>query len=498
MSTNSGKQEISGRNLTVNAALAITTRMVLRLIGLVSIIILARLLTPDDFGLVALAMAPVAVAEAFSYLGVRSALVRHSSPTKSDYDTAWTFNFIINISVGLFVVIVLAPATASFFGKPELRAAMSVISIKYLFVAVENIATINYEREFHFGKDLKYRVVARAISFVLIIAAAYGFRSYWALVIGVVLNSAALTICSYITVRYRPRMSLRNWNYYLSFSFWSLFGGAVNAIAQQVERLLLGKTADSNDLGYYSTSQNLAAIFIFEPLMAVGRVVLPAVSVVKKEKPGLLRTQVNVGIGAYAAFAFPVGFGLASISHEFIEIVLGEKWLPAGSIFFVISLALSFRAAGEIVGKVLVAVGKIKQQSILQLIYLLMLAVGLWLFFDGKNAITLAHGALAANVVWMIVYLLVLVNMRYAEANCAFFSTARPLAAATAMYFVIEMIGAQSGLSGIMLVAIKVFVGVVSYTFFLFGIWLAFLRAEGFEAWLVGEFLMVKKQLKTR
>ena len=189
------------------AAIAVALTWVLRAIGLVSVFILARLLTPSDFGVVGLAMTAVALVETFSYLGMKQALLRMEKPERDYYDTAFTIQLIMFSALGLLLFAIAGPA-ADFFREPRVEPVIYALSLRFVMLGLVNIGVVEFERDFAFGRDLKMKATARIVSFFVTVALALWLRSYWALVVGMIVQSLVLTVLSYTMQPYRPRLSL--------------------------------------------------------------------------------------------------------------------------------------------------------------------------------------------------------------------------------------------------------------------------------------------------
>ena len=188
------------------AAIAVALTWVLRAIGLVSVFILARLLTPSDFGVVGLAMTAVALVETFSYLGMKQALLRMEKPERDYYDTAFTIQLIMFSALGLLLFAIAGPA-ADFFREPRVEPVIYALSLRFVMLGLVNIGVVEFERDFAFGRDLKMKATARIVSFFVTVALALWLRSYWALVVGMIVQSLVLTVLSYTMQPYRPRLS---------------------------------------------------------------------------------------------------------------------------------------------------------------------------------------------------------------------------------------------------------------------------------------------------
>ncbi len=152
--------ESLGRRLMSGSVWMIAMRWSMRLLGLVSTAILARLLTPEDFGLVAMSAFAVGFIEVFSQLGVELVLIRHPNPQRRHYDTAWTFNLLTGLILGGLMVLV-APLAAAYFEEPRVEQVLWVLAAAPLVKGAVNIGIVDFRRDLRFAKDFQYHFITR-------------------------------------------------------------------------------------------------------------------------------------------------------------------------------------------------------------------------------------------------------------------------------------------------------------------------------------------------
>ncbi|MBV8307838.1 MAG: oligosaccharide flippase family protein, partial [Gammaproteobacteria bacterium] len=211
----------------VGSSWLIGVQAVERLIGLVSIAILARLLTPTDFGVVAVAMTVVAAVELTSAFGFDWALIRHRDLSDEILNSAWTLRVLFGaascVALGL-----LGPVAAAFYRLPPLRSVLLVLGLASFLGSLENIGTVFFRRDFTFHNEFLLRVTTKLSGFIVSLAMAFAFRSYWALVVGTLAIRASGTAMSYLLHPYRPGLSLARARDLFGFSSWILLGKLVD------------------------------------------------------------------------------------------------------------------------------------------------------------------------------------------------------------------------------------------------------------------------------
>lgn len=182
-------------------------RMVTRGLGLVSTLILVRLLSPDDFGLVAMAMAFAASIDAMSGIGTEFALIRERAPSRAMYDTAFTLNVMRGGATALILVIGAWPV-AYFVEDMRLAPLLMLLGVAFMLSAVENIGIVDFRRALDFAKEFRLFLVPRILGIASNIGTAFMLRSYWSLIVGIFVTRLSRMAFSYVMHPYRPRLSL--------------------------------------------------------------------------------------------------------------------------------------------------------------------------------------------------------------------------------------------------------------------------------------------------
>ncbi len=181
--------------------------------------ILARLLTPTDFGLIALAMSVVKLVETLSEFGFETPLIHKRDATRDDFDTAWTLNIML-ASVICTLIAVAPRSLPRFYSEPRIEAILYFVAAGHFFLAFQNIGTVQFRRQLNFKRDFALQVAQKVAMLAVTIPLAFSLRSYWALVAGMVAGNVAAVVVSYGFLPYRPRFCLRSWRELFGFSKW--------------------------------------------------------------------------------------------------------------------------------------------------------------------------------------------------------------------------------------------------------------------------------------
>ncbi len=319
-----------------------TARIVVNLIAFASTIILARLLTPADFGLVAIAIAAAAVLGSASELSLTQALIKFDDPSDDDYHSAWTLN-LLRAGVLCIVLLALAPALASAYSEPRLLAVMAVVAITVAIRALENPRIVTFRRALDFRPDFQFDVAEKLAAFVIAVALAIALRSYWALILGTLAGTLARVILTYAKMPYRPRLRMTSWRALISFSIWLTLAELVKTINQKAVPLIAGAFLPTGAVGQYSLGDRVASVPVRESVGALQATLFPALSRMADDLPRIRAAYVRAQ-AMTSLFAVPMGFGLAALAEPLVLVLIGAKWLPAVPVIQAVAIASSIMA----------------------------------------------------------------------------------------------------------------------------------------------------------
>ena len=302
-------------------------RWTVRLIGLVSTVILARLLSPADFGVVAIAMIVVNMLDMLRQTGEVLAIIRHPNPTREHYDSAWTVSVATGCLVGILIFVV-APFTGYYFHDSRSIIVMQILALRALIGGFENIGTLDFRRELRFDRLYLFNFYPKIVSFVVTVILAFVLRNYWALVAGILVGQLASNVLGYVMQPYRPRFSVSKVREIWSFSIWSLIRNIGSYLNGQVDVIAVGGISSSAALGRYSVADDLASSPINElngPLIAALYPVLAKI----QHLPDKSRELYLRAVGWSAVICSSASVGVALVAPDLVYVVLGKKWLDA-------------------------------------------------------------------------------------------------------------------------------------------------------------------------
>ena len=254
-------------------------RFTSRGLGFVRTIILARLLAPEDFGLLGIAMLAIATLESFSQTGFQAALIQKKENVDSYLDTAWTVSAIRGIVLFL-ILFLFAPVVAKFFNSPQATLVIKVIAVSMLLSGFRNIGIIFFQKDLEFNKQFTYEFSAALTDVAISISLAFILRNVWALVWGGLAGHFIRFIMSYILRPYRPHVSFKKSEFKELFGFgkWVLGSSILGFLIIQGDDIFVGKMLGVTALGLYQMAYLISNLPATEITHVISQVTFPAYS----------------------------------------------------------------------------------------------------------------------------------------------------------------------------------------------------------------------------
>jgi lipopolysaccharide exporter len=369
------------RNLLYGSALMIAMRWTTRLLGLLSTLILVRLLSPDDFGVVAMAMVIVGFLEVFTHTAVDLALIRDREASHEHYDTAWTLEILQALALAIVLVIV-APLAADYFDDQRVTPVIYSLALRALVGSFENIGVVAFRRDLQFKKEFWFGVSKKIAMVAVTIVAAFTLRSYWALVVGLVGGRFADVLISFSRHPYRPRFSLSKTRELWGFSRWLMFGRVGDMLTRKLDEFVIGGQLGTQAMGNYFVASDVATAPTEEIVGPMSRGIYPVYSTLLNARPQLIDTFLLV-LSSTTYLCVPLGMGLSAIAPNLVPVVLGEKWLAAIPLIEYLGISGIAIGLAMTVEPLLVASGRVRIFACFQWLQLLLLAPAL--VYAGKE-----------------------------------------------------------------------------------------------------------------
>lgn len=333
LATGTPTMQTLSRDAIRGGAAKLVSQVLSMVLRLGSIMIMARLLTPNDFGLVAMVMAPLGLLNLFRDLGLSTVALQRDSLSEAQKSTL----FWVNVLVGILLTGLLAlgaPLLASFYREPRLFEITIAMSSGFILYSLSNQHAAQLQREMRFVLLAVIDVVSLLIGILISTAMAAGGAGYWAIVAMTLAPPAIYTVTLWISTGWIPGLPRRN----VGVLSMVRSGGIVTAngltvyIAYNLDKVLLGRFFGADALGVYSRAYQLITIPTDALNGAVSTVALSALSRVKGD-PERLRRYFLRSYSILISITTPITFACAFFAQEIIFVVLGPKWSQASAIF---------------------------------------------------------------------------------------------------------------------------------------------------------------------
>lgn len=310
-------------------------RLVSNALGLLSTLVAARLLVPDDFGLMAIAMSVFGIASAVVDLPVGAALVQMKVATKQDFDTAWTINFLRGLIVAGLMLAMAWPA-AAIAGDDRLIGLVAALAAYPLFSGLRNSWFEQYVREMDFRREALLDVVTKIVSLSVTVWVGLATGSYWALPLGLIAAALAGTLGSYLLRWQFPAFGLSSFRKFFGFSLWIGLGNVADSVRDAATTFFMGRMLGTAKLGAFAVGSQFGERLELVLYTPMERTLFAAFSSIQDDM-ARLRDVYLKSIHSCFAIIVPVCAGMGLLAPEIIGVALGPDWPVA-------ALVLAFAA----------------------------------------------------------------------------------------------------------------------------------------------------------
>ena len=457
----------------------VAARLADRSVGLLSTIILARLLVPGDFGLIAMATAIGGLLDLLGAFSFDVALIQKSKTERRHYDTAWTLNLIFGVVCGVGMILLAEPA-ARFYAEPRLETVMYVLSISSFLIALNNIGIVNFRKELNFRQEFIFIFVRRIVTFFITVAMAVVFRSYWALLIGITLGRIINCWMSYVMSSYRPRLSLEAGRELFGFSKWLLINNLLHFLRHDGCTFVIGRMFGARELGIYVVSYELSNLPSTELVAPINRVAFPGYA--KMKTPEEVRNSYLTLLGLITLVIVPIGVGIAAVAEPMVLTILGDKWLEAAALVAVLALSGAINATQTNNTSVFLAMGQPQKITIFQTCYLAILFPTLYFSLKEFGIVGAGYAYLTAQIVDAVLQTCLTKNLLHFSWGQIARVAWRPIIGAAMMYVVVTWIDQHIAAYAVWLrLLLEVLAGAAVYATMILLMWVASARPQGPE-----------------
>ena len=304
-------------------------RMGAQIIQFVVSIVLARLLTPADYGLIGLITVFITVSLVFAQSGLGQALVQKKNADDIDFSSVFYFSLVFSVLIYV-ILFAVAPFIAHFYEEPILTNVVRVLGIVVIIGAVHSVQNAYVQKTMQFKCFFWSTLGGTLVSAAIGISMAYNGYGVWALVGQQISNQFANTIILFFAVKWRPKLmfSFERASRLFTYGWKMLVSSLIDTVYTNIHSLIIGKFYSASDLGFYSRGRQFPMLIIQNINTAIDTVLFPVMSEVQDEK-ARLKSMMRRSIVTSTFLIFPMMAGLAAIAEPITLLLLTEKWLPA-------------------------------------------------------------------------------------------------------------------------------------------------------------------------
>ena len=292
-------------------------------------IILARLLLPEDYGIIALIVVFISISQTFVQSGLGIALIQKKEVTDEDYSSVFYLTLVVAL-VFYGILFLAAPFIAAFYNQPLATPVLRILGLTLFFGAVNTIQNAVIARNFQFRKLFISSLGAVFLSGVVGIAMAYAGYGVWALVGQQLTSTIALCVIMWLTVKWRPKLlfSLKRVKGLFSFGWKILASELVNVTYNNLSFLIIGKLYPASMLGHYTKGREFPNVLVTNINSSIQAVMFPAYAKCQDNRPQLKQIMRRALVTS-SFLVFPAMAGLAAVAEPLVILLLTEKWLIA-------------------------------------------------------------------------------------------------------------------------------------------------------------------------
>lgn len=484
------RRDTSSNSILKGTAFTVSIRWIDRLVGLLSIFILARILTPEDFGIVAIATLTVGLTNVFFNLGVQVPLIQIQDVTQAHYDTAWT----VKVLQGLLVSVILfvgAPFVAQYFDASRSLDPLHALAFMPLLTGLQNIGLVDFHKSMRFDSEFRYLVTKRVVGFLVTVILAWALRSHWALVFGSLATAFIGTVLSYMVHPMRPSFSLTEWKAIFSVSQWMLLKNIGVYLQNNLQNFFVGRWFPSSVLGSYTLAANISVMPSAELLAPFNRVLFPALSKHQDNWVELKRLFL-LAQGLQTLIAIPASAGLALVAQEAVPLLLGNKWTASIPFVQILSWVGFFESIAVSGGYVMLVLGYVRLNVMVSFIQVGAFALLALFVASGTDAVEMSWlRLLVAGLGAVCTFILVRSVFSVVSMGDFFRNSFRPVLGVGFMVLSVQYLQNWMDYSMATVLVMKVISGAAIYSFSVYILWIMCGKPEGAESYLVNKIYCV-------
>ena len=471
------------RTLILGAAWTVGTRWSIKGLGFLNTVIMARLLVPADYGIVAMAMLVVGLIQALLDFGATTALLRKSDVTRDEIDSAWTLRILESWGIAL-ILLGTSPFVALYFKEPRVEYVLWVLAACVALAGAGNIGFTLAQKEFKFSLEFRLQVICKTLGVLATVTAGYVLRDYRALVIGVATGYISGFILSYLMHPYRPRWNTSKIGEIWAVTKWLMMAGMGGFILRKGDEILAARIGTTAEFGLYNVGADLGLLPTGEVGPAMLRAFLPVLADMRGSVNEINAAVVKT-VAAVNTITLPIGFGFSAVALPATHLILGPSWSEAAQFVAAFALVGTLQIMLSPFNTLLTMRGHTKVQSSVVWLEFAVFLVAAAVMVPSFFLIGLVWARMLGSLANLTATSLAARKYCGISLRLMAIAIARPLLGAIAMYLLVQTVIGLADSNALKL-GLGIVSGAVSYTIFSIATWLATGRPDGVESTVLG------------
>lgn len=342
-------------------------RVITRVLSLLKNVIIARILSPYQFGAFGVATLVLVFAEIITETGINTFLVQEKEDVNKYINTSWLVSIVRGIVI-FFLIIISSPFIAGFFNNSEALNLLLLISTVPLIRGFINPSVVKFQKELMFRKQFYYQTACFLVETVFSISLVVITKRIESLVLGMAASALFEVFISFIMVRPIPKLVFEFplFKKVIGFGKWITLSTVFNYFYQNGDNIAVGKILGGSSLGFYDMAYRISLVPLSDVADVVSKVTFPVYVKISDDKERLRKAFIKT-LSIVVLFTFPLGLVLFLFPKEIITVILGDKWLPATPVLQVLGIFGFIRAVSSFSSSIFLSLGK---QNIFSLISL--------------------------------------------------------------------------------------------------------------------------------
>lgn len=461
------------------------TRWLIKFLGLINTIVMARILMPSDYGIVALGMLVVSLIQTFLDFGATTALLRKNSVTRDEIDSAWTLRLMQGIAIA-FILFFSAPLASQYYSDSRISYILFTLSIAILLASATNIGQTLAQKEFDFKFEFRLQITSNLIRVIVTIAFGLLLGDYRALVFGIVSGYITPLVLSYAWHPYRPKWNTSKIVEIWAITKWILWANIGGFILRRSDEMVASQIGTASEFGIYNVGADFGQMPVGEVGPAIIRTLLPVLASIRDDAERV-RNAVVKTLNAVNSVIWPVGIGFIAVAPQATGILLGDKWLDAIPFISAFSIIAIFQSMTGPARTLMTLLGYTREQSSIVWLEFLAFALSALYFVPTFHLLGLAFARMLSSFISAIISLVTAKLRCDLPLGKSLAALLRPAVGSILMYFVVLTF---SGFVSIVYfdLVVKILVGILFYIAWSLATWMIIGRPEGLESTILEKF----------